>query len=656
MNRKGFAITTVVYGLALLGMMVVTMLMGILSSTRNNVSQESDRIESNLINYNKSSVTYKIKTDDAGNSIPQKFTTPTGEAGWYRIEAYGASGKLREEAPKKPEYTGTADEQQHQREEYENKLAAYNNAESGFGAYTTGIIYLNEDDELEIIPGKLGGSGQTSNTVVKIRTNPSTSTYELIMSAAGGTPSGIPGGTLKTQSGEAKGPNTSRELCTITDANRDIMNASTIKYGDSSVVGNTSIIVGYPGCGKNKVVAGSNEYYFVDGLMLPSVHNGNGKVIVERIKEDTELYENNVYNSSKIETEVETYLDPPIKRIPRTNEKFNDVVKIIVTLTPETAYPDLKIEKIIYTVEGIETSTNCNNLDCTATLGAKSNVDDITITFNKTNINLGGVRVRLLKEGDPESYEVIDIESASVEDQEKYKKTLVYDSTIRKTGDSYDSGIYSTPTGIKLSAYQPDTVSDLPSHGNYYIIPVTLENKVISAVSTTQDDSSIIGVEYLTGEPRQRWSIDLLNIPNSATGEPNFINIKNQSGMREYRMIDLARSKSLTLYRDENRNGGTVSASQNFNAVSRNPPHIWNIKPMADGTFAIKTAIQSLNPSTRSGYLYANTTKGSDNENMILVGAAATGEGKCTANDNCMSPTLVERFRLYSVDFSTTSS
>lgn len=636
MNKKGFAITTVVYGLALLGIMIVTMLMGILSSTRNNITQESERIESTLINYNLSSVTFKHKDGK------QVFTTPNGETGWYRIEAYGASGLIKPKEPAEPEYYGTAEEIEAQQKKYQQDLKNYyntvNSTSYGLGAYTTGIIYLYEGDSITIETGKRSPSAAnptTSNTKVYINS-------KELMIAAGGIDS-VPGGTLKTQSTEAMGPDTGRESCQITSDNKDLIGGASIVYGGAK--GNTSMIVGYPGCGKDIVVDNSKEYYFVDGLMLPAVNSGDGMVIIERIKEDTEYYEGKIYNSSKLDSETEAVLDKPINRIPRVGkEKFDNVKGIKVTVAPLSDAPDFGIDKIYYTVAGKEKIINCNNQKtCNETFASEVNIDDVTVTFSKYNINLGGVRIRLVKDGD--------------EDSETYTKNLVYDSTIRKTSSMYKSGIYSTPVGIKLSAYQPDSLAPLPKHGNYYIIPVTLENKVISAVSTTQDDSGIIGVENLQGEPRQRWSIDLLNHANEETGEPNFINIANVSKMDEYRIIDLARSKALTVYRDENLNGGTISASQNFNAISRNDPQIWNISFMSDGTFAIKTANPSIDSTSRSGYIYANTTKLSDNQLKLFIG----NEDKeirptnCES-DNCIFPTQVERFRLYSIDFSTSIS
>lgn len=640
MNRKGFAITTVVYGLALLGIMIVTMLMGILSSTRNNITQESERIESTLINYNLSSVKYKYKNTE------QSFETPNGETGWYRIEAYGASGLIMPSEPVEPVYTGTEEEKEAAQKEYKKKLEEYNdqiNSTSyGLGAFTTGIIYLYEGDIVTIITGKNSPSEyekQKSNTIVRIN-------GKDIMIAAGGVKDsathGTPGGTLKTQSSEAMGPEIARETCQITNADNDLIGGASITYGGTK--GNTSMIVGYPGCGINKIINDSKEYYFVNGLMLPAVHNGDGMVIIERIKEDTEYYEGKIYNSSKLDSEAEAVLDKPINRIPRTNHKFDNVKGIKATITSLGENPDLSIDKIYYTVDGVEKVINCNSTTCNESFPSNINIDDITVTFNKYNINLGGVRIRLIKDGDIDS--------------ESYVKNLIYDSTIRKKGTRYNSGIYSTPVGIKLSAYQPDSLQALPKHGNYYIIPVTLENKVISAVSTTQDDSGIIGVEHLQGEPRQRWAIDLLNYANATTGEPNFVNIANVSGMDEYRIIDLARSKALTVYRDENRNGGTISASQNFNAISRNTPQIWNIAFMSDGTFAIKTAEQSLNSAIRSGYIYVNTTKHSDHQGKILIGNEdkdLDNRSSTCDNDNCIFPTTVERFRLYSIDFSTTT-
>ena len=606
MNRKGFAITTVIYGLALLGIMIITMLMGILSSTRNNITRESDRIEKVLINYNMSSKEFK------GSASAQEYITPDGETGWYRIEAFGASG---------------------------NNNGDVDDITNGAGAYTTGIIYLKEKEKLKIETGLVGATTETKVSLVRTVNDAGEIKPKefLLMRAAGGSGSS-PGGTLMNQDITTKGAQIDRESSDLSSGT--LIGTETIKYNNASSV--PSQIIGYPwNCSSSdcnsKITASSvgsdYDYFFVDGLMLPAVNVGNGKVIIQRIKEDEE------YNEYLIKQQTTSGItltapDTPIKRIPRTNKKFNNVKKITIT-TPS----NLTVDKAYYTSEGIVKEINSGT-----ELSSPVNIDDLAVTFTQKNVNLGGVTIKLTNADNTEN--------------------IIYSSIFL----SSERGIYSTPTGIKLSAYQPDSTTEITPHGNYYIIPITIEGYAMSTPSIAKSGDGLVGIEHLNGESRQKWSIDKLNDPNKTDGEANFKDIRNESGMNEYRILELARSKALGVYRDENRQNGTIAANQTFNAISRNGPHIWNIRPNSDGTFSIKTAEPSLDPSSRSGYLFANTTIDADHRLKVLIGKARTnktassettpGDPTPTSNtinetDTSMQATQVQRFILYSIDFST---
>ena len=143
MNKKGFAITAVIYGLSILGILIITILMGTLSSSRNNVSEEAKRIEKELIAFNKSSVTY--------TTGQYYYTVPEGETGWYRIEGYGRS------------------------------------IMDAKGAYVTGIIYLEEGKTLYIdIPE------EDTDSIIKVH---DPGGPEILRAA--GAYGEYPGGTLK---------------------------------------------------------------------------------------------------------------------------------------------------------------------------------------------------------------------------------------------------------------------------------------------------------------------------------------------------------------------------------------------------------------------------------------------------------------------------
>ena len=113
LNNKGFAISTIVYGLAVMGMLLIAMIMATLSNNRTNSYQLSKSIEEELNRISKRTATFEAReTSDGESSMPeaQEYRVPDGQSGWYRIELWGAQG----------------------------------GGNGGYGAYTSGITYLEE--------------------------------------------------------------------------------------------------------------------------------------------------------------------------------------------------------------------------------------------------------------------------------------------------------------------------------------------------------------------------------------------------------------------------------------------------------------------------------------------------------------------------------
>ena len=61
-NNKGFAITTLIYGLAILVLLLIVIIMATLSSMRSNIKEMANQVENELISQSTSSVEYS-KTD-----------------------------------------------------------------------------------------------------------------------------------------------------------------------------------------------------------------------------------------------------------------------------------------------------------------------------------------------------------------------------------------------------------------------------------------------------------------------------------------------------------------------------------------------------------------------------------------------------------------
>ena len=157
-NNKGFAITTVIYGLAILGILTVAIMMATMSTNRTNSKELSKSIEEelNLIKGSERSFEY----DNGGNdntNIPQsqEYIVPEGQSGFYKIELWGTQG---------------------------------GGPTGGLGAYTSGIIKLNEGERLYFYVGRhvaLKGGRATEVRVVSGEYSDPNSYLTRIMVAAG---------------------------------------------------------------------------------------------------------------------------------------------------------------------------------------------------------------------------------------------------------------------------------------------------------------------------------------------------------------------------------------------------------------------------------------------------------------------------------------
>ena len=106
MNNKGFAITTLLYGLLSVAFLIMTLLMGIMSQNRQNTSNLVDKIEEELNRYGETDTTFAF----LGES--QEYIVPYNQSGWYKVELWGAK------------------------------------TDAGYGDYVSGLIYLQSNTHL----------------------------------------------------------------------------------------------------------------------------------------------------------------------------------------------------------------------------------------------------------------------------------------------------------------------------------------------------------------------------------------------------------------------------------------------------------------------------------------------------------------------------
>ena len=82
MNNKGFAISSLLYGLLVVGFLTITLLMSSLSINRKNTKILIEQIEEELGRYGRTTVEFKSSDQE------QEFIVPYLKGGWYKIELW----------------------------------------------------------------------------------------------------------------------------------------------------------------------------------------------------------------------------------------------------------------------------------------------------------------------------------------------------------------------------------------------------------------------------------------------------------------------------------------------------------------------------------------------------------------------------------------
>lgn len=547
--------------------------MATMSNTRTNSKKISDSVKEDLINFSNSSITYSYKNTE------QTFITPDSESGWYRIELWGAQG---------------------------------NENNGGKGAYTTGLIYLTEGEQLYFYVGKNGGSemggGDTSVRVDSGDEEASLRSRIMVAGGGGSTPSAV-GTTVDRYTISSTNDNlTSTENYTSASnigVNPYTFNqtANSPKVGkgyyngiliDDNPTGGTSFISGYAGgiaFEKNDPNSSgmsyirypytftntSNEsilnysdnngkrYVFYDGMMLAGVRSGDGLAKISRVlKSNT----NGLDNS-----------------LPRKNSKLNNVNTVTFCVDEENILDNTILHAVnnghlVKNTRGAKVKDS-NGLTCQPfSLFNTSNLDEIALI----NSDFFGKSIKKY---------YVSVNSSTLITSENYSRVI-------------------SPNGIHISAYQPDYSLSGVTEGTYYIFPVTENSEVISTYTDNNSKGDQTKFAELSGENNQKWSIteiDCKLYKNKACPGNDISN-------KEYRIEDLANFNALTINGDENKAGNKVYAISPFNDLSRNDPQIWKPASLKDGTFVINSAVDkfSANDEDAPGGL----KKDIDNNGLII--------------------------------------
>ena len=597
LNNRGFAVTTVLYGIIIMVFLSVFSLMAILATNRTNTHNLADIIEDELIRFGKTSASF-----DSGVASAQEFIVPDGQSGWYKIELWGASGA-------------------------DVKSTSGNEVAGGNGAYTSGLIHLTAGDRLYFrvggtpsynsgSAGSNGGGGieSHSNTTqnygggggaTEVRFGSDVEDKVIMIAAGGGGASGYgigaaggAGGTLlgfdgsysdatgstpadnytnatgglQTKGGTA-GVKTDGNLITAQNSlGGSFLRGGSITKGTNAKIwgsaggngyygggagayitsrvgsggGGSSYISGYAGVYSKYMTASqptlhSSGKYFVNAMMLPAVNDGAGKASIQLV----------------------SIMDTLVK----TNDKLNNVQYIRDCIAGSNAndynhwleFQAISEGKNIaqgksisaYISDGLNLVNNGYISEGSGDSGAFNGTKDYYAANNGEKcitVNLGG------------KYNLDEIAAWHYyKDGRSYKNKGMSVSAdgINFTPLTEANGIYLIPetvNGIRYSAYQPDSLGGLPE-GEYYIKLASSTNKFLTGDGLARFD-------LFSGDSKQKWTVK-----REGTG---------------YILVES--SSSYILRKDSD------SAFANSQYTTGMINYVWNITPAGNGTYYLEQA------------------------------------------------------------------
>ena len=600
LNNKGFAITTLLYGLMIMSLLVVIALVTNLGTNRSNTSTFVEKIEDEL---NRLSIT-NTEGDYIGGDVDsqgREYIAPT--AGWYKIELWGAAGG------------GT---------------------NGGRGAYTSGIMYLEANDRLYFYVGAQGGTsassfngggagassnyfaggGATDVRLISSTWNDEESLDSRLMVAAGGAGAGngseggvggyLTGGNGKgtasaigqagTQSAGGAGAGAAGSFGIAGDGGSNSAGGGGGYFGgaasgaNASAGGGSSFIIGYAGSRAatdgtagdqptktynvhrgdyddegNEIIESYTPVIY-NGLMIAGVNDGAGKFRVSKVSDNDSA-------------------NPPKKG---SNAKLNQVRYIRDCVDGNT------VDNNGYWLE-IQAISNGTNLalgKAPAGSGGTASdlnyitdgsVDDIASVGKITGSGNKCVQIDL---GAP-----VDLDEIAVWHQYQLNNSTVSFKnhtlsvstngstwqTIRgNSSDTSDTGITNeeeTSNGIHYNTFHADALGEIPD-GNYYIVSANSDKMALTAAE--EGSNNFAKMDYFTGDATQVWYVYK---QTSASGAVN------------YHMVSTSNQLACTV------TGAGTSSIIRLSANGNGDEQGFNITPLGNGYYTITS-----NTGNRLGY------------------------------------------------------
>lgn len=461
LNNKGFAISSLLYGLLLVAFLVVSVLMSIMASNRKNTSSLIEKIDDELSRHS------NTVTEFSSQSEAQEFIVPYGKAGWYKIELWGAAG-----------------------------AGSIGDAPTNRGSYTSGTVYLEENTHLYFYVGESGTAG-------------SIDTFNHVYSSTAG---GGGATDVRTVSGGANyDDEASRQsiiMLAAGGANGGHYQDSIYKASNASA----SFISGYGG---QRI---EENLPFVGGYMFHAINGGAGKARIELVSQNPKT---SVPAKKSTKLTGVKYVRDCITVSGLTNnggkELWSEVQVILPTTgvnlmkTLEENYPSL--DHLNYQISSL------GNTSMAAITGTKSHIGatrkclqiDLKGTYDIEELTF----FHYLTSGTTITRETVEV---------SYTTASTW-TILKEYNSAAGFGYYPSETveGVKLTDRQVENLNSVPA-GNYYLSSALWDGRLITA-TTSSDGKNVSKLLFYEGQKKQKWTINAVdgaNIYKITETEDNF--------------------------------------------------------------------------------------------------------------------------------------
>lgn len=548
LNNKGFAISTVVYGLCIMGILIVMIVMRSMAANRTNQKAISESIENELNRLSKTEIRLQAVPSELSGGSLSKIVIP--DSGWYKIELWGAQG---------------------------------GNGTGGLGAYTSGIIHLNSGDVLYYHKGMMTPDGGESTDIRLVDGGyDELNSYEtrIMVAAGGGKEASANGGTTKEYKVGRNSTGTSIALSSgkyslvsgqtlLGKTSGSIIDIQETEYlansspkgtnggGDGYIhsnqaaTGGISYISGYGGrtvnfktnnlvdkpftyykknfsndTGTWSYEGTGKEYVFVDGIMKPGVQmgDGDGNIVLVQATPDEDTALNRLNNVLDNKQYIMVCKDSAGSNF--ANSGWNHRLVVSYGKNKDDGKKETYTDTKVFS-DGTKVDGRCKRYDLTQSY----NINQITLMWTENEDARYSIKV-------------------------SNSKTPSTFQSVRSSTDGINETM--TASGITVSAYQPNLVSDLSETETYIIQPITQESKVMAF------DGTNVVFDYLTNNSFKTWRIT-----------------KNGT---EYIITNSSNNENNYLGTDGNK------------AIVGATPTKWTIQHIGDGTYTLSTGGKILQP------------------------------------------------------------